>query len=115
MELFEWSVPMDTLVEQRTETRTQINWPVSIWLPQANRFFNGYSDNISKSGAYVKLPMTTPIRQGTLIEVNFPRTMALAEEKGQFGRLKQGRVVRVDRKTMLRDAKVGVAVQFEAE
>ena len=106
---------MDTLVEQRTETRTQINWPVSIWLPQANRFFNGTSANISKSGVYVRLPMTTPVRDGNIVEVNFPRTMALAEEKGQFGRLKQGRIVRIDRKTMLRDAKIGVAIQFESE
>jgi hypothetical protein len=106
---------MDTLVEQRTETRSQISWPVSVWLPQANRFFNGYSANISKSGVYVKLPMTTPLREGNIVEVNFPRTMALAEEKGQFGRLKQGRIVRVDRKTMLRDAKVGVAIQFELD
>ena len=106
---------METLVEQRTESRTQISWPVSIWLPQANRFFNGYSANISKSGVYVKLPMTTPVRDGSIVEVNFPRTMALAEEKGQFGRLKQGRVVRVDRKSMLRDAKIGVAIQFDME
>jgi len=113
MDLFEWSVPMDTLVEQRIETRTQISWPVSVWLPQANRFFNGYSANISKTGVYVKLPMTTPLRQGNIVEVNFPRTTTLAEEKGQFGRLKQGRVVRIDRNTMLRDAKVGVAIQFE--
>lgn len=103
---------MDTLVEQRTETRTQISWPVSIWLPQASRFINGFSANISKSGVYVKLPMTTPVRDGTLIEVNLPRTMALAEQKGQFGRLKQGRVVRIERKTMLRDAKIGVAIEF---
>jgi hypothetical protein len=39
--------------------------------------------------------------------------MSLAEEKGQFGRLKQGRVIRIDRKSMLRDAKIGIAVQFE--
>ncbi len=104
---------METLVEQRVETRTEISWPVSIWLPEANRFFNGRSANISKSGVYVKLPMTTPIRQGNVIEVNFPRTTTLAEEKGQFGRLKKGKVVRVDRMSVLTDAKIGVAVEFE--
>lgn len=104
---------METLVEQRTESRTQLSWPVSVWMPQINRFFNGYSDNISKSGVYIKLPMTTPVREGSIIEINFPRTMSLAEEKGQFGRLKQGRVIRIDRKSMLRDAKIGIAVQFE--
>ena len=103
---------MDTLVEQRTETRTQINWPVSVWLPQANRFFNGTSANISKSGVYVKLPMTTPVRDGNIVEVNFPRTETLASEKGQFARIRRGKVVRVERKDMLKDARVGVAIQF---
>lgn len=103
---------METLVEQRTETRTEISWPVSLWLPKANRFFNGKSSNISKSGVFVKLPMTTPVRQGDVVEINFPRTIELAEEKGQFGRLKQGTVIRIERKTMLQDAKIGVAVQF---
>ncbi|MBN1796326.1 MAG: hypothetical protein JW804_06605 [Sedimentisphaerales bacterium] len=103
---------METLVEQRIDTRTEISWPVSIWLPKANRFFNGKSDNISKSGVYVKLPMTTPIREGDAVEINFPRTTALAEEKGQFGRLKKGSVIRIERKSMLQDAKIGVAVQF---
>lgn len=104
---------METLVEQRIETRTQITWPVSVWLPKANRFFNGQSDNISKSGAFVKLPMTTPVREGDIVEINFPRSMTLAEEKGRFGRLKTGRIIRVERKTMLRDGKIGVAVQFD--
>jgi len=103
---------METLVEQRNETRTQMSWPVSVWLPQANRFFNGHSANISKGGVFVKLPMTTPIRQGDTIEINFPRTTGLAEEKGQFGRLKKGTVLRIERKCMLQDAKVGIAVQF---
>ncbi len=104
---------METLVEQRVDGRTQLAWPVSVWLPQANRFFNGQSENISKSGVYIKLPMTTPIRHGNIIEINFPRTMTLAEERGRFGRLKTGRVVRVERKTMLRDGKIGIAVQFD--
>jgi hypothetical protein len=103
---------METLVEQRVEARTEISWPISLWLPKANRFFNGKSNNISKSGVFVKLPMTAPVREGDIVEINFPRTMDLAEEKGQFGRLKIGSVVRIERKTMLQDAKIGVAIQF---
>jgi len=104
---------MDTLVEQRSESRTDLSWPVSVWLPEANRFFNGRSSNISRTGVFVTVPMTTPVRAGHLVEVNFPRTAALAKEKGQFARIKSGKVVRVERKSILKDANIGVAIQFE--
>ncbi len=104
---------METLVEQRKSTRTNLSWPVSVWLPEANRFFNGRSTNISKSGVYVTVPMTMPVRAGNVIEINFPRTMALARKKGQFARIKSGKVVRVERRNMLKDANIGIAIQFE--
>ncbi len=104
---------METLIEQRTDMRTTLSWPVSIWLPEANRFFNGRSTNISKTGVFVSLPITTPVRTGHIVEINFPRTMALAEEKGRFARIKSGKVVRVERKNILKDANIGVAIRFE--
>ena len=104
---------METLVEQRRDTRTNLSWPVSIWLPEANRFFNGRSANISKTGVFVCVPMTTPVRTGHLVEVNFPRTTALAKEKGGFARIKSGKVVRVERKSMLKNGNIGVAIQFQ--
>jgi len=104
---------VETLVEQRKSTRTNLSWPVSVWLPEANRFFNGRSTNISKSGVYVTVPMTMPVRAGNVIEINFPRTMALARKKGQFARIKSGKVVRVERRNMLKDANIGIAIQFE--
>ena len=104
---------METLVEQRKDTRTNLSWPVSIWLPGANRFFNGRSANVSKTGVFVSLPMTTPVQTSDLVEINFPRTMALAKEKGRFARIKTGKVVRVERKNMLKDAKIGVAIQIQ--
>jgi len=104
---------METLIEQRKDTRAQLCWPISIWLPQANRFINGRSYNISKTGVFVTVPMTTPVRTGSIVEINFPRTMGLAKEKGRFARIKSGRVVRVERKNILKDAKIGVAVAFD--
>jgi hypothetical protein len=38
--------------------------------------------------------------------------MALAKQKGAFSRIKGGKVVRVERRNMLADASVGVAVHF---
>ena len=104
---------MDTLIEQRKDARTSLSWPVSIWLPAANRFFNGRSTNISKTGVFVTLPMTTPIRAGHTVELNFPRTTALAKKKGGFARIKSGKVVRVERRNMLKDVNIGVAIAFE--
>ncbi len=104
---------METLAEQRKSNRTNLSWPVSVWLPEANRFFNGRSTNISKSGVYITVPMTMPVRAGNVVEINFPRTMALARQKGQFARIKKGKVVRVERRSMLKDANIGVAIQFE--
>ena len=104
---------METLVEQRVDTRTELSWPVSLWLPEANRFFNGRSSNISKTGVFVTVPMTTPVRTGHAVEINFPRTVTLAKEKGQFARIKSGKVVRVNRKNVFKDASIGVAIAFE--
>jgi len=104
---------METIVEQRRDTRTNLSWPVSIWLPAANRFYNGRSVNISKSGAYLTVPISTPIREGHILEINFPRTNTLAEKKGRYARIKCGIVLRVERKNILKDANIGVAVQFE--
>ncbi len=103
---------METLVEQRKDTRTNLSWPVSIWLPEANRFFNGRSNNISKTGVFVSVPITTPVRPGHIVEINFPRTIPLAKQKGRFARIKSGKVIRVERKNILKDAHIGIAIQF---
>lgn len=104
---------LETLTEQRRETRTTLSWPVSVWIPNVNRFFNGQSANISKTGVFLKVPMTTPLGPGSTVELNFPRTTKLAEQKGQYARIKRGRVVRVDRETSLEDASMGVGIAFE--
>ncbi len=104
---------METMVEQRREGRTTLSWPVSVWLPEANRFFNGRSANISKGGAFITVPITMPAREGSVVEINFPRTDVLAQEKGQYARIKRGRVVRVDRRNTLDDASIGLGIAFE--
>lgn len=103
---------MEAVIEQRKESRTDLSWPVSVWLPTANRFFNGKSYNISKIGVYLTVPMTTPIQTGNIVELNFPRTTVLAEQKGQFARVKKGRVVRIERNNTLKDANIGVGIAF---
>ena len=103
---------MQTTVENRREARTQLAWPVSVWLPEANRFFNGKSLNISKGGAFVALPMATPVSAGHVVELNFPRTLGLAKQKGQFARVKTAKIVRIDRSHSAEDASIGIAVQF---
>ena len=101
-----------TVVEQRRDARSDLAWPVSVWLPEANRFFNGKSVNISKGGVYLSVPMMTPVRAGHEVEVNFPRTMSLAKQKGRYARLKTGKVLRVERDNVLQGSGIGMAVQF---
>jgi hypothetical protein len=110
--LLKKEIAMQTIVEQRRDVRTSLSWPVSVWVPKANRFFNGQSANISKGGVFIKLPMTAPIVPGTIVEINFPRTTALARQKGQYARIKQGKVVRVDREGLLDEASIGVGIAF---
>jgi len=104
---------MQALTEQRKDSRSIVSWPVSVWIPEANRFVIGRSCNISKTGVYIVLPITAPVRSGRMVEVNFPRTEALAKEKGQFARIKRGRIVRVDRTSLLENAEIGVGIAFE--
>lgn len=104
---------METLVEQRRAQRTAVSWPVSVWLPEANRFFNGHSNNISKGGVLITVPLSTPAREGSVVEVNFPRLNGLAREKGQYARIKRGRVVRIDRRNSLDDAGIALGIAFE--
>jgi len=104
---------MGTAVEQRREKRTDLAWPVSVWLPEASRFFNGRSANISRTGVLVNVPLTMPVRPGSIVELNFPRTDSLAREKGQYARIKRGRVVRIDRQSTLDEACIGVGISFE--
>ena len=101
-----------SVVEQRRDTRSDMTWPISVWLPEANRFFNGKSINISKGGTYISMPITTPVSLGNEVEINFPRTQSLAKEKGQYARIKFGKVVRVERDSLLQGAGIKLAVQF---
>jgi hypothetical protein len=104
---------MQALIEQRKESRSDVSWPVSVWIPQANRFVIGRSCNVSKTGVFLTLPVTAPVRTGSRVELNFPRTEVLAQEKGQFARIKSGKIVRVDRKNLLAHAEIGVGIAFE--
>jgi len=104
---------MQAIAEQRKQSRSTLAWPVSVWLPEANRFFNGRSCNVSKTGVFLRLPLTAPIRSGHIVELNFPRTPDLAKEKGQFARIKKGKVVRIDRRNMLETAEIGIGIAFQ--
>jgi hypothetical protein len=106
------ALALETVTENRQSNRTELSWPISMWMPEANRFFNGKTINVAKGGVLLSMPMTTPIRPGNVVEINFPRTMSLAKKKGQFARIKAGTVLRVDRESLTTDATISVAVQF---
>ena len=104
---------MSTLaIDQRTDERTDLSWPVSVWLPEANRFINGRSVNVSNGGVYMSVPMTSPVWAGNDIEINFPRTKTLAAQKGSFARIKAGKILRVERESVMDRGMIKIAVQF---
>lgn len=76
-------------------------------------FSTGKAPNVSRTGVFVSVPMAAPIREGHIVEINFPRTTALAKEKGQYARIKTGKVVRVDRSDLLKDGWIGIGVAFD--
>lgn len=98
--------------EQRQAKRSAITWPVSVWHPQVERFYNGKSLNVSRRGALVLLPLRTPLREGQQLEMNFPRCEPLAGRKGGYARIKTARVIRIDRGKDLLDATVKVGLEF---
>lgn len=103
---------MVCMYEQREAERLTVDWPVSVWHPKASRFFNGHSVNVSCKGALVYLPLKTPIREGQELEINFPRSEKLADDKGAAARIKSARVVRIDRYESLTSATIKVALAF---
>ncbi len=98
--------------EKRQADRSEVDWPVSVWHPKASRFFNGRSVDISSTGALVTLSMKVPVKEGQDIEINFPRNMNLAKEKGRFARIKTARVIRIDRSKAMRSSNVKVGLEF---
>ena len=99
-------------LEQRQAQRSTVQWPVSVWHPDAGRFFNGCSVNVSSVGALVILPIKTPVQEGQSLELNFPRSHELAQNKGSCARIKPARVIRVDRSNTVASAAIKVAVEF---
>ncbi len=98
--------------EQRSEVRSEVWWPVSLYHPKASKFFNGCSVDVSRGGALVQMPMATPICEGQVVEVNFPRRDNLAQSKGAYARVKSARVVRIDRGSSLESATIKVGLMF---
>lgn len=58
------------------------------------------------------LPLKTPLQPGQDVELNFPRTKSLAQDKGSFARIKNAKVVRIDRSDSLTSAAVRVGLSF---
>ena len=99
-------------VEQRRSQRRETEWPVSVWHPRMGRFIHGRSVNVSEHGALLEVGPRTPVEAGQEVEVNFPREKGLASEAGQCARIRNGKVVRVDRSVLMGGATVRVGVEF---
>jgi len=108
---------MKPVVEERKEQRHDMDWPVSVWVPLLERFFNGRLINISQGGALISIPFEGYSFLKESIEVNLPRTNGLAKEKGQYSRIKLGKIIRIDtvetESTPIKRGAINVAIQFK--
>jgi hypothetical protein len=107
-----WSESMVLALERRSTSRYDLRWPVSMWHPEAEQFFHVQSVNISRNGAMLRVGIKTPLQLGQVVELNFPRTKALASQHGCFARNKLARVVRVDELDYFFAGEVAVALEF---
>ena len=108
--------------EKRKHKRHKIQFPACTWvpLPVRGRFLIGKTRNVSRSGAFIIIkfnPMFPDalriLTEGKEIEVNIPRTNALAKEKGQYARIRKAIVVRVD--LMSGHGRMGLGIKFAAK
>ena len=99
-------------LERRNTARYDLRWPVSLWHPEEERFFHIQSINISRTGAMLRINMKTPLKLGQVVELNFPRTKALASQHGCYARNKLARIVRVDEYDYFFSGEVSVAMEF---
>ena len=104
---------METLIEQRKERRTKLSWPVSVWLPEADRFFNGRRANISKTGVLITVPISTPCPRGQHSGAELPGGRMYSPRKRAICPHQEGRVVRVDRRSTLNNASIALGIVFE--
>ncbi len=95
--------------ERRAATRVKLDWPVCLWHDNTQKFYNGRSENISATGALVRLPLTAPISKDDSVEVNFPAPDDSAEQESKVFTAK---VVRVNRGQSILDGNQFVALQF---
>ena len=100
------------VVEQRRDARSELALPVSVLLPEANRFSRPERQRQQGRRLHFRPDRPPPSGPGHEVEINFPRTTSLARQKGQYARIKSGKVLRVERKNMFEGANIGLAVQF---
>jgi hypothetical protein len=99
-------------LERRRTSRYDLRWPVSMWHPEQEQFYHVQSVNISRTGAMVRVGPKTPVRLGEIVELNFPRTKALASQHGCFARNKLARVVRIDEYGFFFSGQMAIALEF---
>ena len=81
--------------EKRKSRRSNLSWPISVWVPRLNRFSNCNLKNISSGGCLAEKRISFGFKMGEIVEVNFPRTDRLAKLKGTYSRIKTAKVVRI--------------------
>lgn len=57
-------------LERRRGLRIRQNRPIKVFEPTLSRYFGGQTEDISATGLRIELPMSTPIREGKILNVH---------------------------------------------
>jgi len=99
--------------DRRKNKRIILEIPISAWVPAANKFYNGRTLNVSRSGALIKCIRGLPIKPGDQIEINFALTRPKANVVVSFTRVMNCRVTRKFQQNIKQSGNFIFAVCFE--
>lgn len=57
-------------LERRRGLRIRQNRPIKVFEPTLSRYFGGQTEDISATGLRIELPMSTPIREGKILNIH---------------------------------------------
>jgi hypothetical protein len=57
-------------LERRRGLRIRQNRPIKVFEPTLGRYFGGQTEDISATGLRIELPMSTPVREGKLLNIH---------------------------------------------
>ncbi len=99
------------LPERRRGLRIRQSRPVKIFEPIISRYFGGQTEDISSTGLRIELPLSTPVREGKVLNIHVGLNQA-GESLANRRHMIPARVVWIDRRTARTQGRLVAGVEF---